>query len=140
MSSTSVVVGYDGSEGGRVALDEALRVAGEIGGDVVVVFAYDKIVIGGELRDLDLVVKDRADRVLAEAAERAAAAGVACATRFVEGAPAHALVAAGDEHDARFIVVGSYGERPLKGVLVGSTPYKLMQLSERPLIVVRIPD
>ena len=46
----------------------------------------------------------------------------------------------GDEEDARFIVVGSYGERPLKGAIVGSTPYKLIHLAERPVIVVRIPD
>ena len=36
------------------------------------------------------------------------------------------------------IVVGSYGERPLKGALVGSTPHKLIHLSERPVIVVRV--
>ena len=45
-----------------------------------------------------------------------------------------------DEHDARMIVVGSYGERPLKSALVGSTPTRLLHLSERPVLVVRAPE
>ena len=34
------------------------------------------------------------------------------------------------------IVVGSYGEPPLKGVILGSTAYKLLHLTERPVLVV----
>jgi nucleotide-binding universal stress UspA family protein len=34
------------------------------------------------------------------------------------------------------IVVGSYGERPLKGAILGSTPYKLLYLADRPVLVV----
>ena len=30
------------------------------------------------------------------------------------------------------IVVGSHGESPLKGAIVGSTPYKLVHFSRRP--------
>jgi nucleotide-binding universal stress UspA family protein len=48
-----------------------------------------------------------------------------------------ALITAGEKHDARMIVVGSHGESPLKGAIIGSTPYKLVQLSEVPVLVVR---
>jgi nucleotide-binding universal stress UspA family protein len=34
------------------------------------------------------------------------------------------------------IVVGSYGEAPPKGAIIGSTPYKLVHLSQRPVLVV----
>ena len=34
------------------------------------------------------------------------------------------------------IVVGSYGEPPLKGMILGSTPNKLLHISERPVLVV----
>ena len=140
MSTTAVVVGYDGTDGGHAALDEALKVASELGGPILVVYAYDKILSGGELADLDAVVRERGDALLAEAAQTAERVGVPCSTQFVEGRPADALVAAADAVDARFIVVGSYGERPLKGALVGSTPYRLIHLAERPVIVVRIPE
>lgn len=140
MSTTAVVVGYDGTDGGHAALDEALKIASELGGSILVVYAYDKILSGGELADLDAVVRERGEALLADAAQAAGRAGVACSTQFVEGRPADALVAAADAADARFIVVGSYGERPLKGALVGSTPYRLIHLAERPVIVVRIPE
>jgi nucleotide-binding universal stress UspA family protein len=140
MSTNAVVVGYDGTDGGHAALDEAIKVAQELGGSVVVIYAYDKVMMGGELRDLDAVIGERGNALLAEAAATAAAAGVAATTQFVEGRPADALVAAADVADARFIVVGSYGERPIRGALVGSTPYRLIHLAERPVIVVRIPE
>ena len=51
-----------------------------------------------------------------------------------------ALVDAAAKHDARMIVVGSHGERPLKSALVGSTPTRLLHLAERPVLVVRAPE
>ena len=138
--SKTIVLGYDGSEGGRAALEEALRVAEEVGGDIVAVYAYDKVISGGESRDLDEIIQARGDALLAEASARAGEVGISCATQYAEGRPAEALVAVADQRNARFIVVGSFGERPLKGALLGSTPYKLMQLSERPIIVARAAD
>ena len=35
------------------------------------------------------------------------------------------------------IVVGSYGESALRGVLLGSTTYKVLNQSSRPVLVVR---
>ena len=34
------------------------------------------------------------------------------------------------------IVVGSFGEAPLKGIILGSTPNKLLHLTDRPVLVV----
>ncbi len=140
MSSKTVVVGYDGTDGSKTALDEALRVAKEIEGDVIGVFAYNRVIIGGEQHDLDDEVHRHGDAMLAEAAATAKAAGVGFTPQYIEESPASALVKIADHHDARFIVVGSYGERPLKGALVGSTPYKLIHMADRPIIVVRIPE
>ncbi len=38
------------------------------------------------------------------------------------------------------IVVGTNSERPLKAALVGSTPHNLLYLSNKPVLVVPIPD
>ncbi len=35
------------------------------------------------------------------------------------------------------IVVGSHGDHPVVGAIIGATPYKLVQLSDRPVLVVR---
>ena len=38
------------------------------------------------------------------------------------------------------VVIGTHGERPLMGVVLGSTPYKLLHRSPVPVLVVRVPD
>jgi nucleotide-binding universal stress UspA family protein len=136
----TIVCGYDGTDGGKVALEEAIGLASALGDDLVVVFAYKKVVIGGESHDLDEEVQERAELLLAEASELARARGVTPRTAYEEGTPAEVLVAVGDREDARFIVTGSHGEGPLRAALVGSTPYRLVHLSERPLLIVRHPS
>ncbi len=73
-------------------------------------------------------------------AASAARRGVEIELVLRELSPAEALIAVADEHDARMIVVGSHGERPLKSALVGSTPTRLLHLAERPVLVVRAPE
>ena len=72
----------------------------------------------------------------AEAAEIAASAGVEHEVKLKPLRPVHALTEAAEESDTRMIVIGSYGETPLKGAIVGSTPYKLLHVSEVPVLVV----
>ena len=51
-----------------------------------------------------------------------------------------ALLALASEREARLIVVGTYGESPLRSAILGSTPHKLLHLSEVPVLVVPPPD
>ena len=73
----------------------------------------------------------------AEAIAAARDQGVDARAEVVHGAPAPALVELAERLGARLIVVGSTGEGPLKGAIVGSTPHKLIQLSSAPVLVVR---
>ena len=66
--------------------------------------------------------------------------GVGIDVRVIDNRPAQALAAIADQVDAAMIVVGTYSERPLAAALVGSTPHKLMHLSNRPVLVVPVPD
>ena len=81
--------------------------------------------------------KAAAAEALQEALALAEQAGVPARGELVEGRPSSGLVDLADETDAQMIVVGSYGEPPLKGALIGSTAHKLLHLSERPVLVVR---
>jgi len=134
------VVGYDGTDGSRAALDAAVGLAAELGDGVVVVFAHVTNRLGGEVRDYDDAVREHGRGVLEEARSIAREAGVEVELVMRELSSAEALIAVADEHDARLIVVGSHGERPLKSALVGSTPTRLLHLSERPVLVVRAPE
>lgn len=134
---SEIVVGYDGSDCSKAALDRACELAGKLGDTVAIVFGYAPGGYGGgEVPTHREAVEEMAERVTAEAVERAAAAGVEPEVRLKPLKPFHALLEAAEESGARMIVVGSYGEAPLKGVIIGSTPYKLLHLSQYPVLIV----
>jgi nucleotide-binding universal stress UspA family protein len=132
-----LVVGYDGTPGARAAAAEALRLAGSLDVPVVFAFAYWTNPAGGDVGDMLAALRDVGEAHLAEARAQAGEAGVAARGELVNGRPSEALVAVADEVGAQMIVVGSYGEKPFKGALIGSTAHKLLHLSERPVLVVR---
>jgi nucleotide-binding universal stress UspA family protein len=134
------VLGYDGTDGSRAALDVAVGLAAELGDTLVVVFAHEVSRLGGEVHDYAEALRERGRQVLEEARAVAREGGVEIELVMRELSSADALIAVADEQDARMIVVGSYGERPLKSALVGSTPTRLLHLSECPVLVVRAPD
>jgi nucleotide-binding universal stress UspA family protein len=79
----------------------------------------------------------RSQNVTREAIDAAKAANVDCKVEMINEHPHDALITAGDKHDARMIVVGSHGDHPVVGAIIGATPYKLVQTSDRPVLVVR---
>lgn len=132
-----IVVGYDGSDCSKAALDRACELAKGLGDKVVIVFGYAPGGYGGgEIPTHRAAVEELAEKTTAEAAERATIAGVEHEVRLKPLKPAHALIEAVGEGSARMVVVGTYGEAPLKGAILGSTPYKLLHHSEVPVLVV----
>ena len=135
--SAGVIVGYDGSPCAKEAVRVAVEVAKAYGDKVIVAFAYELNPVAGELHDYHLALKELAGKRLQEATALVPAPdGVEIEPVIVERAPAQGLVELAQQRDARVIVVGTHGESPLKGALVGSTPYKLVQLADRPVLVV----
>ena len=104
---------------------------------IALVFSYEKVVVGGEAHDLDAAVAERSAQVLAEGAALVEAAGVAVTTEAREGTPADVLAEVAAERDARMLVIGSYGEAPLRALIVGSTTQRLLRTTDRPVLVVR---
>ena len=62
--------------------------------------------------------------------------GCATTVEVIDQKPAQALIDAASRHEARLIVVGSWGESPIRGALLGSTPHKLLHLSDVPVLCV----
>jgi nucleotide-binding universal stress UspA family protein len=132
-----IVVGYDGSACGDAALSSALEIAGELSDKVVVVFGYAPPGIwGGEIAEHEEAIEELGEKVMAQAQAQAAQRGVEIETKLVAKRATEALIDTADELDARMIVVGSFGEPPLKGMILGSTPTKLLHLADRPVLVV----
>lgn len=135
---SDIVIGYDGSDSSKSALSQALEFAKALGDSLVVVFgAAPGGYGGGEVPEQRRAVEEFGQKVTAEAVETAKAAKVDCTVEMINEHSHEALITIGDKHDARMIVVGSHGDNPLKGAIIGATPYKLVQLADRPVLVVR---
>jgi nucleotide-binding universal stress UspA family protein len=133
-----IVIGYDGSESSKSALEKAFDFANALEDTLVIVFAaapggYG----GGEVPEQRKAVEEFGQRVTQEAVAMTKEAGIDCTVEMINEHPHEALMTAARKHGARMIVVGSHGESPLKGAIIGATPYKLVQLSETPVLVVR---
>jgi len=134
---SQIVVGYDGSACGEAALEAALALAPPLGDEVTVVFGYAPPGLwGGEIADHEEAIEELGEKVLGKAREQAAARGVAIGEELVPKRAVQALIDAADARDARLIVVGSFGESALKGIILGSTTNKLLHLTDRPVLVV----
>jgi nucleotide-binding universal stress UspA family protein len=134
---SEIVVGYDASACGDAALTEALGIAGELGDSVVVVFGYAPPGLwGGEIAEHEEAIEELGEKVMGKAKAQAAEHGVEIETLLVPKRAAEALIDTAEQRQARMIVVGSFGDPPLKGMILGSTPNKLLHMSERPVLVV----
>lgn len=133
----NVVVGYDGSDCSKAALDEAVGLANGLGDKVVLVFGYSPPGIwGGEIAEHEEAIEEYGQKLMAEAKSQAESAGVEAEVEMVPKRAAEALVDVATARDARAIVVGSHGEPPLRGFILGSTPNKLLHIADRPVLVV----
>jgi len=137
---SQIVVGYDGSACGNAALDAAIALAKDLGDGVTVVFGYAPPGLwGGEIAEHEEAIEELGSKLMAEASRRAAEHGLEVEIEMVAKRGSEALIEVAEHRQARMIVVGSYGDPPLKGFILGSTPNKLLHLSEWPVLVVPAP-
>ena len=135
---SEIVVGYDGSDSAKAALEQATGLAKELGDSVVIAFGYAaRGYEGGAMTAQRDAIKEHAEKVTAEAAEAARAAGVDHEVVLVPEKGAEALSDLAAQRQARMIVVGTHGESTLRGVILGSTTHRLVHIAETPVLIVR---
>ncbi|MFD4573423.1 universal stress protein [Streptomyces sp. NPDC058417] len=133
----SVILGYDESPGAVRALRVALQTAAAF--DEPLVLVYGAAAPGGmgeEYRSHLQALRESGRAALQHAVAEAEAAGVPATVEVIDQKPAQALLDAAERHGGRVIVVGSWGESPVRGALLGSTPHKLLHLSPVPVLCV----
>ncbi len=131
-----IVLGYDGSACADAALDEAAALARALGTRVVIAYGYGVWVVGGEIGDQQRIIQGIGEAAAQRAVERLAAAGVEAEAAVVPERPWAAILEVAASREARLIVVGSRGEGPVVGALLGSVPYKLLPQATIPVLVV----
>ncbi|RRQ76826.1 universal stress protein UspA [Streptomyces griseofuscus] len=138
-----IVVGVDGSEGSRQALNWAVRQAELTGGWVEAVIAWDVPQFHGALGWMppsssdEAALEGRAQSEVTSAVEEAVAAHPAVQVSTVAryGTPAGVLLEA--SRDAALLVVGSRGLGGFKGLLLGSVAQHCVQHARCPVLVLR---
>jgi nucleotide-binding universal stress UspA family protein len=133
----SIVLGYDESPGSRAALDMALSLAARWEEPLVLVYGVEPPGgVGEEFQAHQRALAAMGREAVAQAVSQAEAAGVRTVVEVLSEKPAQALIDAAHRHDARVIVVGTRGESPLRGAVLGSVSHKLLHLSDRPVLCV----
>jgi nucleotide-binding universal stress UspA family protein len=140
----TIVVGVDGSEGGRAALEFAVEEAALRGASLKVVSAWEipPAVVAGLAADSGffdqsmIEARQHAEAIVAEAAARAAQLqpSVVLEPKVVEGHEAKILLE--EAKDAMLVVVGSRGHGGFTGLLLGSVSQQVVNHAHCPVTVV----
>ncbi|MCA1703134.1 MAG: universal stress protein [Actinobacteria bacterium] len=145
----SVLLAYDGSAHSRRAIDVA---GGFLSGPAVVLYVLSVEppvvpaagagvpVATPDISVLEREAVERAERVLEEGCQRAAAAGFGPEPVLERGGGGRlaweAIVRVADERDVQVIVVGRRGISTIKALVVGSVADGVVQHTTRPVVVV----
>lgn len=147
---TTFVLGYDGSECARTALDHLAALAAHVDdAEVVVVYAFEfsigyvpmgmtdsPLMMSAEYDEHVGLVRGFGEQQAEAAVRQLTAAGVKATSRVTEGRSVEVLLDAARELGAAAIVVGSHGEGAVSAAFLGSTALKLLHHSEIPVLVV----
>jgi nucleotide-binding universal stress UspA family protein len=131
-----IVVGYDGSDGAKRALDRAIALAGDDGRLTVVTAAETHARPGiTEGARLDPSELERRRKDLEEAKALLTTRGVDAETLGAQGDPGDVIL--DNAKDADLVVVGSRGLNPFQRLLLGSVSTKVVHRAECDVLVVR---
>jgi nucleotide-binding universal stress UspA family protein len=150
-ASDPVLLGYDGSESARRAIEAAGVLLG--GGPAVVLtvweptaaFAgYDPLAgvsegvgrAAGLEQEMDDIGAQVAQRTAEQGADAAREHGFDATARTAEGKIWRAIVDVADEIDARAIAVGTRGHPGLQSLMIGSVANGVVHHSDRPVLVI----
>lgn len=137
-----IVVGVDGSENSRRALDWAIAEARLRGDSLCVLHAWHQIYASGY--PLTPVVYDpeiyekAAHELMTEMLGSVDTSGLTVETKIVQSSAATALIGAG--HDADLLVVGARGTGGFLGLLLGSVATQVSSHAPCPVVVVPHPS
>jgi len=131
-----IVVGYDGSEAAKRALERATTIAGQSKRIVVVAAAESRAGAGiTEGAHLDPSEVERRRRDLEDAKAYLSGRGIEAETIEAQGDPGDVVVETAQ--DADLAIVGSRGLNPLQRLLMGSVSSKVVHRAACDVLVVR---
>lgn len=141
-----ILVAVDGSPTSLRGLDEAIKVAKAMRGQLMIVHVVNELVISAEYvpaiyyEPILVSLRDSGAKVLDQAAAFARQAGVTCEQKLVEtlgGRAADEVVKQARQWPADLIVLGTHGRRGLKRLAMGSDAELVLRQAPVPVLMVR---
>jgi len=134
-----ILMGYDGSEAGEKAFENAMQLAKNHGAELYVVTVVRLLEIGDDV-ETEAVIENSREyhrELLAPLRRRTEQAGVKAHFEVAVGHPAEQIIFHADRHQADLIVVGDRGRSKFARLLLGSVSKQVVQYAGRPVLVVR---
>jgi nucleotide-binding universal stress UspA family protein len=147
-----ILLCYEGSASSKHVIDAAHKILGDAEATVLHVWdpptsfligdsvsAYGLGTIAPEqVHDLDVAVRERAERILAEGVSLAREAGFDAQARLelAKGSPWRTILETAEEIEATLIVVGTHTIGAVEAALLGSVSTSLVHHTHRPVLLV----
>jgi nucleotide-binding universal stress UspA family protein len=139
----TIVVGTDGSETAKRAVDEAVRLAKALGAELHLVSAFEALrgarIAGapeGAAKVWAPLPDAQVEATLSETAAVVRIGGMEVSTHALEKDPADALLEVADKVGASMIVVGSQGMHGAKRLTLGNVPNKVSHRARCNVLIV----
>ncbi|NPA12822.1 MAG: universal stress protein [Aquificae bacterium] len=144
MPFKKILVGYDGSEPSKKALEKAIQLAKLTNGELHIVgvvrpfeFAAIDYIPPEEIEEYEKEELSKEEKYLKEAKAIADQHNVKAYTKVMEGEPAEELMSYADEHNCDLIVVGHRGVGGFKRMILGTTAGNLVKYASQSVLVVK---
>jgi nucleotide-binding universal stress UspA family protein len=136
-----IVVGIDGSEQGKHAVEWAARLAKAMRAEVIAVYALDIPVALPDPYTMPLYLDDKVRAglekdLVTKWCRPLKTAGVKYRAVLVDGRPASVILDLADSEKAGLIVVGRRGHGEVAELLLGSVSHEIVLHSKRPVLLV----
>jgi nucleotide-binding universal stress UspA family protein len=137
-----ILIPTDGSDCSVRAADVGISLAKLLGAEIIVIYAID-IIILEELsksigsKDFEKELKEKGERYLNYVAELGTKEGLKTEAILTKGEPHDQIVHSAKTLGVDMIVMGTYGRRGTKRILIGSVTERVIEYAPCPVLVVK---
>jgi nucleotide-binding universal stress UspA family protein len=137
-----ILVPTDGSDCSLRAADLAISLAKVLGAEIFAIYAIDPIILeeltrGIKESDVEKELKEKGERYLNYVVKLAEKEGLKAEAILAKGEPYDQIVHYAKIKGVDMIVMGTYGRRGTKRILIGSVAERVIEYAPCPVLVVR---
>lgn len=137
-----ILIPTDGSECSSRATEAGISLAKVLGAEIYAIYAIDPIIVdeltkGIGTPDIKKELREKGERYLNYVVKSAEKAGLKANAILAEGEPHDQIIHYAKIKGIDMIVMGTYGRRGTKRILIGSVTERVIEYAPCPVLVVR---